>query len=515
MASQGHIGKRAYATRIAQKLTGPTEAILGFQALLMDEVRRSGPADALADLEKAATAAARLNDMVQALGEDTQEVFQNPQAQAKLRHDLRTPINAILGYSEMVLEDFGDDLNPSVHHDVKAVLNEVRRLSVQIDTVVGTTDEEEDTQRAQTDAAIAASLERSLSSAADQREFQTGHILVIDDELANQEILTRQLERKGHTVRAVGSAKETFEVLQCERFDLVLLDILMPDTNGIEVLARLKNDPDLREIPVVMVSGLKETDAIVKCISAGAEDYLPKPIDPVLLHARVDACLDRLRWREREIEFNTQIQYEKNRADALLHAMLPAPVIHRLNSGETQIADRFESATILFADIVDFTPLVARMDAGELVQELANLFSAFDDLATQHDIEKIKTIGDAYMAAAGIPTHRADHASAVVAFARDMIAVMSDLSISTAGLKIRVGIHTGPVIAGLIGTKRSVYDVWGETVNLASRLESTGQAGRIQISETTKDALGKAADMFQAHNHVVKGVGRITSYFVK
>ncbi len=515
MTAKGRIGNLAYATRIAQKLTGPAEAILGFQALLIDDVHRNGPAAALEDLDKVTDAAHRLNDMVQALLDQPGNVERDAQAQSKLRHDLRTPLNAILGYSEMIIEDFAADLSAAVRDDIDAVMNEARRFSAQIDTAVSLQDDAGEAWDTSADAEIAAGLERTLTSKGKGRAVQIGHILVIDDELANREILSRQLERQGHSVRAVASAREAFEAFKHERFDLVLLDILMPDTNGIEVLARIKEDPAMRDMPVVMVSGLRETDAIVKCIAAGAEDYLPKPINPVLLHARVDACLERLRWREREIEFTNQIKYEKERADALLHAMLPAPVIVRLNDGETHIADRFESATILFADIVDFTPLVARMDPSKLLQELANVFSAFDELATEHGIEKIKTIGDAYMAAAGIPSHRPDHAVAAVSFARDIIDAMSDDRVSKAGLKIRVGLHTGPVIAGLIGKKRSVYDVWGETVNLASRLESTGVAGKIQISEATRDAIGDHAGQLEIRDHNVKGVGQITSYFIK
>lgn len=215
-----------------------------------------------------------------------------------------------------------------------------------------------------------------------------------------------------------------------------------------------------------------------------------------------------------EVEFTNRIQYEKDRADTLLHAMLPAHVIHRLNAGETQIADRFGGATILFADIVDFTPPVARMDAGDLVEALSRLFSSLDELATRHGIEKIKTIGDAYMAASGIPTPREDHAAAVVKFARDMIAAMADFGEEHAPLQVRIGVHTGPVIAGVIGKKRSIYDVWGETVNLASRLESSGQAGLIQISGATLAALGAQSGKVRPHRHSVKGIGEITSYFL-
>lgn len=514
MAGQGRKDKLAFAARISQKLNGPSEAIVGFQSLLIEEVRRSGPEDALEDLEKIGVAAGNLSRMIEMLGTGAQQISTDKDAQAQLRHDLRSPINAILGYSEMVLEDFKADLVPSARRDIGAILTEARRLAVQIDSVIDGTDAQDGAAEDGMDEEIAASLERSLEVPDGDRDVLTGHVLVIDDEAANREILTRLLERRGHRVRAVGSAKETYDTLKRDSFDLVLLDILMPEVNGIDVLARMKADPSWREIPVVMVSGLKETGAIAKCISVGAEDYLPKPIDPVLLHARVDACLERSRWRAREVAFTNEIKYERDRADALLHSMLPAPVIQRLNNGETQIADRFVGATIIFADIVDFTPLVARMDAGDLIKELSNLFTAFDDLATRHGIEKIKTIGDAYMAASGIPSHREDHAHAAVEFARDILIAMSDNTVSEAGLQIRIGIHSGPVIAGLIGRKRSVYDVWGATVNLASRLESTGKSGRIHVSAETKEALGSHLSETEKHTHVVKGVGEITSYFI-
>jgi class 3 adenylate cyclase/CheY-like chemotaxis protein len=514
MAPQDPRDKLAFAARVSQKLNGPSEAIVGFLTLLTDEVRRSGPADALEDLEKVSGAAARLSQMIQKLIDDPRDISLDEEFQSQLRHDLRSPINAIIGYSEMILEDFLDVLDSGAVQDIKAILTEARRLVVRVDEMVDGAAPAENDLDASDLAQIATRLARSLDVGEQEAEGLTGKILVIDDEAPNREILTRQLEKRGHSVTAVGSAVETFQAMRKDRFDLLLLDILMPETNGIEVLKRLKSEPDSRDIPVVMVSGLLETGAIARCIASGAEDYLPKPIDPILLHARVQSCLEKSRWRAREVAYAKEVKFERDRADTLLHAMLPAPVIQRLNSGETQIADRFVSATIVFADIVDFTPLVARMDAGDLVRELSSVFTAFDDLANHHGIEKIKTIGDAYMAASGIPEIRDDHAIKAVDFARDIIKVMSDSAVSRAGLQIRVGIHSGPVIAGLIGRKRSVYDVWGETVNLASRLESTGQAGRIQISGATKSALGGSLKHFREHEHDVKGVGRMTSYFI-
>lgn len=506
--------KLAYAARISQKLSGPSEAIIGFLGLLSDELERSGPSGILEDLSKVQIAATRLGDMISKLSSDPRDIAADAELQARLRHDLRSPINVIIGYLEMMSEDFEDELAPSSVRDINSILREARLLAVRIDEVVDgaqpTQAETNDLQEAE----IAAGLAQSLSGDGLKNTALTGHILVIDDEAPNREILRRQLERKGHTVTTVSSANETFAAMAKERFDLLLLDILMPDTNGIETLERLKADPETSEIPVVMVSGLKETGAIARCISSGAEDYLPKPIDPILLHARVDACLERMQWRAREIAFTQEIKYERDRADTLLQSMLPAPVIVRLNNGETQIADRFDGASIIFADIVDFTPLVTRIDAGDLVRELSRIFTAFDELTDIHNIEKIKTIGDAYMAASGIPAHRHDHALAAVRFSRDMLKAMSDNTISTAGLQIRVGVHSGPVIAGLIGRTRSIYDVWGETVNLASRLETSGRAGKIHISGATKQLLGEEPMDASEHVHDVKGIGRLTSYFI-
>ena len=501
------IDELSYAMRIAENLAGPAEAILGYQALLLDAVIRNGPSAALPDLEKIADAANGLNKILSDLGAAGDALDGDPDARKKLRHDLRNLTNAILGYGEMVFEDFEAKISQTAQNDLAALLQEARNLGARIDDSIDT-----DSHDWEKETALAVGLERVLARDNDGPAAHIGRVLVVDDTPANRDILTRLLEQRGHSVLAVSSAAEAFAALNKESFDLALLDILMPDVNGIEVLETLKSKPELSDLPVVMVSGLRETDAIAKCIIAGAEDYLPKPIDPVLLHARVDACLERLIWRRKEHEFIDRIEQEKERADALLRVMLPSPVIERLKAGETRIADRFDSATILFADIVDFTPLVSRSDPVQLLNELAEVFLAFDELTVKHGIEKIKTIGDAYMTAAGIPVRRPDHAQATLAFAKDMIRVMPQANNACADLSIRIGIHTGPVIAGLMGQTRSIYDVWGETVNLASRLEATGEPGRIQISETTKKAVGHDGDAFEARDHIVKGYGPVTSY---
>ncbi len=508
MGPRSAITRKAVATRVAHRLAAHAEAIFGYQELIVEDLGKVGPAQAIEDAGRVLIAARLLMNLVaEAVATDLPEIDT-----AALRHDLRTPVNAILGYSEIIIEDFEAELSPGVVADIGMVVAECGRFLAQVDAMLSSSPDTAQSEDAKLDVGIAWGLERTLAGPPLNEETRAGRILVIDDMEANRELLRRQLSRRGHLVETVASAATALDLLQKTKFDVLLVDILMPDMNGIELLSRLKSDSRWRDIPVIMVSGLKEMKAVVRCIAAGAEDYLQKPIDPVLLNSRVNALLERVRWHRREQQFLAQIEFERDRADALLHTMLPAPIIRRLQAGETIIADRIDSATIIFADIVDFTPLVTRTEPTILLDKLAAIFSAFDDHATAHGVEKIKTIGDAYMAAAGVPDPSKDHPVRALAFARDLIDTMAgDVG---QGLAIRIGLHTGPVIAGLVGRLRFVYDIWGEAVNLASRLESSGQPGRIHISQSSYSALIQSIQRPEPMISELKGFGSVRTFMV-
>jgi class 3 adenylate cyclase len=297
--------------------------------------------------------------------------------------------------------------------------------------------------------------------------------------------------------------------------DLILLDLMMPELNGYQVLGHLKADGRWREIPVIMISGLRETDSVVRCIEAGADDYLPKPFDPVLLRARISACLERKRWHDRERQYLAELAAEKARADALLHNILPRDIVLRLGNGEVLIADRVEEATILFCDLVGFTELAAALPPARLIERLNGVFSEFDLLARELGIEKIKTIGDAYMAAAGLPLPREDHAAVMAELALGMLeALKRQNATARRPFRARIGMHTGPVVAGIIGRHKFIYDVWGDTVNLASRLEAQGVPGRIQVSAATREALAHRY-AFEPRGPVqVRGKGQVPAYLL-
>ena len=209
------------------------------------------------------------------------------------------------------------------------------------------------------------------------------------------------------------------------------------------------------------------------------------------------------------------LRVEQDKAEALLLNILPRSIADRLRADTQTIADAFTSASILFADVVDFTPLSQRLPAAEVVGILDRLFSYFDTLAERYGLEKIKTIGDCYMVAAGVPTPRPDHARAIALMAIDMREAMRDAdAVGDLGLELRIGINSGPVVAGVIGRKRFLYDLWGDAVNTASRMESHGAPGRIQITRATYELLEDAFEC-EPHGTVdVKGKGPLETWYL-
>jgi class 3 adenylate cyclase/sensor domain CHASE-containing protein len=210
-----------------------------------------------------------------------------------------------------------------------------------------------------------------------------------------------------------------------------------------------------------------------------------------------------------------ELDKERAKAERLLRNILPASIAERLKDHEQTIADSFPEVSVLFADIVGFTELSGRVDASELVVLLNDIFSRFDALAEKHGLEKIKTIGDAYMIVAGLPEPRPDHAEALATMALDMQEALAAFNAEHGtALQIRVGINTGPVVAGVIGTKKFIYDLWGDAVNIASRMESSGVAGRVQVSESTAERLRGKLALEERGTIKVKGKGEMKTWLL-
>lgn len=209
------------------------------------------------------------------------------------------------------------------------------------------------------------------------------------------------------------------------------------------------------------------------------------------------------------------LRVEQDKAESLLLNILPRPIAEKLKANATTIADQFDEASILFADVVDFTPFSERLEPSEVVGVLDRLFTHFDSLAERYDVEKIKTIGDCYMVVAGVPRPRADHAPALASMAIDMRdAMRREAGFRDLGLELRIGINSGPVVAGVIGRKRFLYDLWGDAVNTASRMESSGTAGQIQVTGATYELL-KTDFVLERRGAVeVKGKGEMETWYL-
>ena len=522
----GDEARRARHARLAnmrQELLASVSAIVGYGELLHAAATNSGLDEMIPDLDRILTGARDLAAMVDDLLDESRAraMFEGAdvaEAQKKLRHDLRTPINAIKGYGEMLLEDIEDMGGEALRADFTTLLDETDHLLSQLNRIVdfSHTGDHDQGDSGDGGAAMFAEIVQSIRPVdAAARAVETGRILVVDDIATNRDLLARRLTNDGHQVAEADGGRRALDLLAVEDFDLVLLDLMMPDMNGFEVLARMKADETLHRIPVIMISALDEMDSVVRCIEAGAEDYLPKPFDPVLLKARISAGLEKKQWHDRERLYLDRLESEKEKYERLLLNILPSQIVGRLNNGETMIANRFDNVSILFGDLVGFTRLSARTEPNQLLKYLNTLFSRFDELAGTFGVEKIKMMGDAYMVVSGVPEARENHAEAMADMALAMLDGLHSVNREfDDSCDMRVGIHSGPVVAGIIGTHRFVYDVWGDAVNVAIRLESYGVANRVQISEATARLIEDRFDVERRDNIELKGWGRVEAYYL-
>jgi adenylate cyclase len=321
---------------------------------------------------------------------------------------------------------------------------------------------------------------------ASPRNPSAGDLLVVDDNRVNRLLLGRALEQLGHTVAFAENGRQALEALRHRRADLVLLDIEMPEMDGYQVLEALTADPQLRDIPVVMMSSVEEVDSVARCIEMGAEDYLFKPVNPVLLKARVGASLEKKRLRDQQRE--------------LFRRFATAEVADELLATGFTLGGKHVEASVMFSDIRSFTRLAETLSPADTIELLNSYYTLmFDAIGGRGGIVN-QMLGDGLMAIFGAPLPRADHRARAVRAALEMLELVDLFSREQAArvgpeIRIGIGIASGPVIAGYTGTERRVtYTCVGDTVNLAAHLEAhTKVVGQpILIDENTRSGLDAA-----------------------
>jgi len=335
-----------------------------------------------------------------------------------------------------------------------------------------------------------------------------GFVLVVDDEEQNRSLLRDPLEARGYEIAEAENGMQALQKVAERPPDVILLDLMMPKMDGFEVCRRIKKDLKTAHIPILIVTALSERKERLMGIAAGANDFLNKPIDIQDVILRVGNAVHAKHLHD-------QLQIEQEKSERLLLNILPKPIAERMKKGETNIADKHPDVTVLVADLVGFTTLSAHINAEQVVQLLNEIFSAFDLLAEKHGLEKVKTMGDAYMVAGGLSVPRPDHAEASADLALNLQEEIQRLNREyDTSIRLRIGICTGPVVAGVIGRGRFAYDLWGETVNLACCLESTGEAGKIQIAESTYERLKHKYEFAPKHSINCKGYDGLAAYWL-
>ena len=517
---------RALTAFLRQEVQAPATAVTDFLDMIIEDARSAQAEDLLADLNRMRSASMQLNAFVKTLIQDSASDRRSGESHEdfhrRLRHDLRTPLNAIKGYSELLIEDMDDSGGHPLRADLVKLKESADRLLEQVDAMIALARQDDaepadggSMEKVEVVADVLRTLQPLPANGAAREAVSASRILVVDDNTANRDVLERRLTREGHQVVSAAGGAAALELVAGREFDLILLDLIMPEMSGFEVLRRLKAAEHTADIPVIVISALDELDSVVRCIEAGAEDYLTKPFNPILLRARIGASLERKWLRDREKKFIADLEQEKKRSETLLLNILPQSIVRRMRNGEMTIADQIAKATILFCDVVGFTSLSQDLTPERTIDFLSRIFSAFDRLAAELGVEKIKTIGDAYMVAAGVPEAQVDHVERIVALAPRMLDAVAATAEATAlDLKARIGIHTGPIMAGVIGTHKFIYDVWGDTVNTASRMESHSLPGRIQVSAAIRAALGDRFNLEPRGVIEVKGKGMMETWFL-
>lgn len=340
-------------------------------------------------------------------------------------------------------------------------------------------------------------------------ESIVSRILIVDDIEENLKVLTETLTQEGFHPLQAKSGERAIQIAGKALPDLILLDIKMPGMNGYETIKHLKADPKTSDIPVIFISALNQIEDKVKGFKAGAVDYVSKPFQKEEVIARVTTHL-KLRQAQKAIEI------EQQKSENLLKNVLPIAVVNELKETGKSVPQSFSDVSILFSDIIDFTQSSSNLDPISLIEELNEMFSEFDKIMEKNGCERIKTIGDAYLAVCGVTSKHEEHAVRLTKAAKEMVAYLEERNRhAEIEWMVRIGIHSGEIVGGIVGTKKYIYDIFGDSVNIASRMESNSAPLSINISEETYLQIKHQFNVTKREPVEVKGKGLTNMYFVE
>jgi class 3 adenylate cyclase len=465
-----------------------------------------------------------------------------PGSLAAIRHTLRTPLNHIIGYSEMLLEEAGERGLESAVADLRRIHAAGKQLLACINELFDSAMMKSALEAANAKASMPAPLfretDRGGAPAAEREtgaEQRPGRILVVDDNESNRDMLSRRLEHEGYHVRAAESGPAALALLKTEAVDLILLDVMMPELDGYAVLKELKSADAWRDIPVIMISALDEIDSVVRCIESGAEDYLPKPFDPVLLRARIGACLEKKRLRDQEVRYLGELaEWSKTLEQRVQEQVAQLERLSRLKrffspqladlivSGDTDdpLKTHRRELTVVFVDLRGFTAFAEAAEPEEVMSVLHEYHAEMGKLIMQYEGTLEHFAGDGMMIFFNDPAPVPNPAEKAIRMTLAMRERVRELSAKWRklghDLDFGVGIAQGYATIGAIGFEgRWEYGAIGSVPNLAARLCGEAKANQIVVAQRL---LAKVEDLVETESLgelTLKGFNRpVTAYEV-
>ena len=423
--------KEAYLGKARHNLKNPINAILGYSEMLIEDCEDAGIDQPITDLNKLYNAGQEILSAIE--NNFDERALENPHnTLSTLAKDtailIREPLNTIIGYSELLLEDNDSIEIENFKSDINRISDSGRLLETELDSIIMFNTEDDLHILKGNDPNAAQSMVQDVMDSIqpiDQNNKKPqilGKLLVVDDNKNNTELLKKRLLKQGQNVVTANNGRDAMEsLIDNVDTDVILLDIVMPEMNGYEVLKFIKNDKRFHELPVIMISSMDDTDSIYRCIEAGADDYITKPFEKSILDARIASCMEKKKLRDKERILIQELKEERDRSEQLLLNILPKDIAQRLKSGETDIADKHDNVSIIFCDLVNFTPQAQKLNPNKLVKILNNIFKTFDDLSKEHGIEKIKTIGDSYFAVGGLNEEKTQSAINIIELGKQFI----------------------------------------------------------------------------------------------
>jgi CheY-like chemotaxis protein/signal transduction histidine kinase len=468
--------RRASLAFVRHELRTPINAIIGYSEMLLEDARDAGDDVAATDLERIQHCGREILALVDGslnperisaeAGRDLASYGE------QIRADLRDPLGAVTGYTEMLIETSQEAAHTDRVPDLEKILVAAHNLlDLSNDIVAVATSAPGAVHAGMAKGALLAegvlAKIRAVDSTNEDAE-RHGSLLVVDDSATNRDLLARQLARKGYVVTTADNGRDALERMAEQEFDLVLLDVLMPEMDGVEVLRRMKNDAYLHDTPVIMISALDEIDSVVRCLEIGAADFVSKPFHPTLLDARINATLTAHAARK-------QPQAADPGLVRIITGALPEYVVQRVRNGETRLLDGAPNAAVYFVDVEHAVagsgPPAQRAAAIETLTEL--VFAA----ARTHGVATVVMHGGGLVMIGGFPQPQPDAADRL---ARAALALAHDAD--TAGLRFRSAMNAGALYAAVVGKASLSYWLWGDGIDLARRLAASGERGQIQVS---------------------------------